>query len=211
MYISLFVFRAECNDGFYGQDCSFKCTSTCASCNNVNGVCDSGCLSGWKGIDCRKRKILTTHSFLPISTIPYVIFSISFLRHSEKCTQKLQTGLFNIKYRPCCHHLHIACENGTFGIDCNQTCGKCLENSICNRVNGICWTGCDAGYTGNFCKTRKLKDIMKIIASFSFSKYNPSKHTTNSFLSWHNVLFTSMYHQTLIFISNLAMLFFISM
>ena len=79
MYISLFVFRAECNDGFYGQDCSFKCTSTCASCNNVNGVCDSGCLPGWKGIDCRKRKIRTTHSFLPISRFVICLWSLSLL------------------------------------------------------------------------------------------------------------------------------------
>ena len=76
LLISLFVFCAECNDGFYGQDCSFKCISTCASCNNVNGVCDSGCLPGWKGVDCRKRKIITTHSFLPIS--PILNHSLSF-------------------------------------------------------------------------------------------------------------------------------------
>lgn len=41
-----------CPRGFFGQDCSEKCNDTCEGCNNVNGVCDSGCIPGLKGDIC---------------------------------------------------------------------------------------------------------------------------------------------------------------
>lgn len=43
-----------CLRGYFGQDCSEKCIETCAGCNNVNGLCDSGCIPGWKGYFCNK-------------------------------------------------------------------------------------------------------------------------------------------------------------
>lgn len=38
----------------FGQDCSKKCIDTCAGCNIVNGMCDSGCIPGWKGDLCKE-------------------------------------------------------------------------------------------------------------------------------------------------------------
>ena len=134
------------------------------------------------------------------------MYTITFPIKIKNCLFVFLNGLFIIYYQPCYHHLHIACENGTFGIDCNQTCGKCLENSVCNRVNGTCGRGCDAGYIGDLCKTRTFKDKIKIIASFIFQIKSFSAHN-NTFLSWHNVLFTSLYHQTLIIVSNPATIF----
>ena len=43
-----------CPDGFFGQQCVNKCNSTCYGCNIISGLCDNGCLSGWKGNYCHE-------------------------------------------------------------------------------------------------------------------------------------------------------------
>ena len=50
----------------------------------------------------------------------------------------------------------IACETGTYGKDCSNACGHCLNETNCIHTNGTCTTGCEAGYFGNICKTRKI-------------------------------------------------------
>ena len=49
----------------------------------------------------------------------------------------------------------VGCSNKTFGQDCNNTCGYCLNNEDCNHVNGTCLKGCNPGYLGDLCATRK--------------------------------------------------------
>lgn len=46
------VFLKACPYGRFGQDCADECNDTCVGCNNVNGMCDSGCQPGWKGDYC---------------------------------------------------------------------------------------------------------------------------------------------------------------
>ncbi|KAK3798706.1 hypothetical protein RRG08_002026 [Elysia crispata] len=47
-----------------------------------------------------------------------------------------------------------ACTNNTFGVNClencNQNCGG--PNNACDRLNGFCIDGCDAGYQGERCE-----------------------------------------------------------
>ena len=50
----------------------------------------------------------------------------------------------------------LACENGTYGNDCNNTCGLCTDKESCFHTNGTCLVGCDPGYIGELCKTGKL-------------------------------------------------------
>ncbi|XP_052694168.1 multiple epidermal growth factor-like domains protein 10 [Crassostrea angulata] len=45
------------------------------------------------------------------------------------------------------------CDSGSYGVDCNEICGNCLNESQCSNVNGTCFTGCNAGYEGDLCKT----------------------------------------------------------
>ena len=45
------------------------------------------------------------------------------------------------------------CQSGTFGSNCNDTCGNCLNGTSCNRETGVCALGCADGYTGSVCKT----------------------------------------------------------
>ena len=48
-------------------------------------------------------------------------------------------------------HNYSECRNGTFGVDCSQTCGFCLDREPCNKETGVCEVGCAAGYHGDKC------------------------------------------------------------
>lgn len=50
--------------------------------------------------------------------------------------------------------LSIVCETGTYGFDCNETCGHCRDVNQCMHSDGLCLTGCDNGYQGTLCQTR---------------------------------------------------------
>lgn len=52
--------------------------------------------------------------------------------------------------------LFIDCGLGSFGADCNETCGHCRDLNQCSNVDGRCLTGCEAGYEGELCKKSKL-------------------------------------------------------
>lgn len=48
-----------------------------------------------------------------------------------------------------------ACDEGSFGDNCSETCGYCRGVNQCSNINGTCLTGCSAGYQGHLCKTRE--------------------------------------------------------
>lgn len=56
---------------------------------------------------------------------------------------------FDVWLFVCCYIL--VCDNGMFGINCDSKCGYCLENVMCNYLNGCCYNGCVLGYLGDFC------------------------------------------------------------
>jgi len=44
------------------------------------------------------------------------------------------------------------CEDGTWGDNCYNLCGKCKDNGACDKSTGNCVsTMCDAGYSGAGC------------------------------------------------------------
>lgn len=47
----------------------------------------------------------------------------------------------------------LGCKTGSFGFDCNETCGHCSEVNHCSDIDGICQTGCKAGYQGDLCRS----------------------------------------------------------
>lgn len=49
-----------CSVGYFGQDCTGKCKSSCKGCNHITGVCDSGCKPGWIGDYCEQGKLSYT-------------------------------------------------------------------------------------------------------------------------------------------------------
>lgn len=50
--VSFLSQNPDCPHGFFANNCSEKCIDTCAGCNNINGLCESGCIPGWKGDLC---------------------------------------------------------------------------------------------------------------------------------------------------------------
>lgn len=47
----------SCPRGYFGNKCTEKCNDTCAGCKKVNGVCDSGCIPGWRGYHCNEGSV----------------------------------------------------------------------------------------------------------------------------------------------------------
>ena len=45
----------------------------------------------------------------------------------------------------------VECDDGTYGMECAETCGKCVGNEPCDPVNGTCPKGCGPGYKGSIC------------------------------------------------------------
>lgn len=43
------------------------------------------------------------------------------------------------------------CNNFKYGLECDSSCGKCLNGVKCKHVNGSCPNGCDAGVFGYKC------------------------------------------------------------
>lgn len=52
--LSVFFLTSDCPRGYFGDECSDKCSDNCYGCNNINGVCDSGCKPGWGGEYCHE-------------------------------------------------------------------------------------------------------------------------------------------------------------
>lgn len=53
------ISSTACPVGSFGYDCQERCSIHCAvpdRCDRVTGECQDGCLAGWKGVTCDKRK-----------------------------------------------------------------------------------------------------------------------------------------------------------
>ena len=52
---------------------------------------------------------------------------------------------------------YLECPQNTFGVNCSETCSQNCggSNNACDNVNGFCTFGCDHGYQGKRCQTRK--------------------------------------------------------
>lgn len=53
--------------------------------------------------------------------------------------------------------LFLECDKGSYGLECNETCGHCRDVNQCSNIDGTCKTGCAAGFEGGSCKTRENK------------------------------------------------------
>ncbi|KAK2138332.1 hypothetical protein LSH36_3284g00011, partial [Paralvinella palmiformis] len=53
-------------------------------------------------------------------------------------------------YQPECKQ---RCEDGFYGTNCQDQCGQCKTNTICDRYNGTCHDGCQIWWTDTKCNT----------------------------------------------------------
>ena len=51
----------------------------------------------------------------------------------------------------------VACNIGTYGEGCKKECGHCHNTTGYNHVNGSCLDECQPGFTGNQCKSSRLR------------------------------------------------------
>ena len=56
----------------------------------------------------------------------------------------------------------LACDDGTYG-DCLLSCGNCFNDEVCNRRTGECPNGCQRGFSGFTCKTRRKRYLCLLI------------------------------------------------
>ena len=45
----------------------------------------------------------------------------------------------------------LACDAGTYGQGCNETCAYCLDRFQCDHITGECSDQCQSGYIGIMC------------------------------------------------------------
>lgn len=58
-----------------------------------------------------------------------------------------------------------ACTNQTYGQDCKENCGYCLDDDTCDPVDGHCQTGCKAGF--NFSNDPSCKTGTFVVGNFN--------------------------------------------
>ena len=74
-----------------------------------------------------------------------------------------------------------ACEMGTYGSNCTETCGHCLN--FCNNTDGRCHGGCQAGWQGdrclqgNYITVTLLTDVVMVVARLVGREIGVSKVT----------------------------------
>ena len=59
-------FYLACQPDRYGLNCAKPCGPNCQGCNRFTGVCEFGCLPGWKGIFCEERSITYLCNFCDV-------------------------------------------------------------------------------------------------------------------------------------------------
>lgn len=58
IYVLVYFLIPDCPRGYFGEECASKCSDKCYGCNNINGVCESGCKPGWRGEYCHEGLVI---------------------------------------------------------------------------------------------------------------------------------------------------------
>ena len=56
----------------------------------------------------------------------------------------------NIMFKP---FVYTDCTDKTYGVNCQETCGHCKDQSTCAVMDGRCSNGCETWYISDVCKT----------------------------------------------------------
>ena len=58
--------------------------------------------------------------------------------------------------------LNSVCFDGTFGYNCEMSCGSCKNDRVCSKTHGTCPSGCKAGFKLDTCLEGKCSLIFRI-------------------------------------------------
>lgn len=59
--------------------------------------------------------------------------------------------------------LLIECISGMYGKECKLKCSQFCHGKSCYQISGECVNGCEDGYIGGLCKTRKISAVIMFI------------------------------------------------
>ena len=154
-------FLEACTTGYFGDGCVNSCINTCTGCNNVHGLCDKGCHSGWKGDYCLQRSCSPSlpsffsffRSLSPLFKLSdcsfvciYLFLSLPLSFLSSELSESSCFNGNNDETRV----FRTACLYGFYGQRCEQQCNVTCTG--CNNTNGVCDNGCKPGWEGTFCE-----------------------------------------------------------
>ena len=60
-------------------------------------------------------------------------------------------------------YLLLECVDGRYGPTCDEDCGHCYSNAVCDKSNGSCPNGCSAGYKWTTCTEGMINTLFNII------------------------------------------------
>ncbi len=65
------------------------------------------------------------------------------------------------------HHMRFStdCPDGTYGMECSGTCGRCQDFTACDKTNGLCPQGCQLWWTADSCDKEIGKDFLYFYSS----------------------------------------------
>lgn len=64
--------------------------------------------------------------------------------------------------------ISLECNTGYFGHNCNNSCGHCVNDRVCDHVDGTCDGGCKPGYQEPICdKGNNSKHMLIYVDMFS--------------------------------------------
>ena len=75
-------------------------------------------------------------------------------------------GIQVIIYSELIFKCYTVCDGNTFGQDCGEECGECVNDEQCHHINGTCLNGCKRGYKGQQCKQGNIQCIHDSMFAF---------------------------------------------
>ena len=160
-----------CKDGTYGHNCVYNCSGNCLNdspCNRQNGHCEEGCKPGYANVLCNKSMLI----FVTLSAMRKRFFSSMFKMTVYVLKQyvDLKSSVQLINDANVLYSVNLSfnwftgCLSGFYGNMCGQSCsGHCLNNSVCDHIDGTCRDGCEAGYVGKLCNTCKIDILLFLL------------------------------------------------
>lgn len=115
-----------CSVGEYGKNCANHCGHCFNNepCNRFDGRCND-CETGYHGFKCDKGMVFSSLFLVNWTNTIFHIFQYDYLT---------------------LHISFLECSNKTYGLNCLDTCGACLDSSPCHHVDGSCPSGCNPGW-----------------------------------------------------------------